>query len=68
MVGFELSCGGLPVVAHSSPAVVVAMGGGIDGSLGISCRSFGLSMTVRYLDSLQLSLVGPSAWLTHVVL
>ena len=59
--GFELLHGNFPVVARSLLAVVVATGGGIDGFLGISCRSFGLSMTVRYLDSLQLSLVGPSA-------
>ena len=54
VVGFELSYDGLPVVARSSPAVVVVwvMGGEIDGFLGIFCRSFGLSMIVRYLNFL----------------
>ena len=54
VVGFELSYDGLPVVARLSPAVVVvwAMGGEIDDFLGIFCRSFGLSMIVRYLDFL----------------
>ena len=68
MVGFELSCGGLPVVARSSLAVVVAMGGGIDDFLGIFCHSFGLGMIVRYLGFLKLSHVGPRVWLAYAVL
>ena len=68
VVGFELSCGGLPVVARSSLAVVVAMGGGIDDFLGIFCHSFGLGMIVRYLGFLKLSHVGPRVWLAYAVL
>ena len=68
VVGFEPLHGSFPVVVRSLPAVVVVTGGGIGSFLGISCHSSGLGMTVRYLGSLQSSLVGPSAWLVHVVL
>ena len=70
VVGSELSHCNPSLVVRSSPLVdaldlqgvvaVWAVGGEIDGFLGIVCRRFGLGMTVRYHDSLLSPRVGPS--------
>ena len=54
VVGFKFSYGDPLVVVCSLPMVVAvyAMGGEIDGFLGIVCHSFGLSMTARCRDFL----------------
>ena len=78
VVGFELShCNPMvdlclsPLAVTNDLRVVVAVwavGGEIDGFLGIVCHLFGLSMTVCCHDFLLFLHVGPSVWLAHVVL